>query len=53
MGRQGVRDGHAHAAIKMENQKGPSVDTGNSAQGCVGAWMGGGLGENGYMCVYG
>ena len=40
---QGVWDGHAHAAIKMENHQGPSVDTGYSAQGCVGARMGGGF----------
>ena len=40
---QGVWDGHAHAAIKMENHQGPSVDTGYSAQGYVGAWMGGGF----------
>ena len=27
--------------------------TWNSAQCCVAAWMGVGLGENGYMCMYG
>ena len=38
-------DAHGHTAVfKMQNQEGPTADTGDSAQGYVAAWMGGGFG---------
>ena len=37
----------------MGSQQGPAVSTWNFAQCYVAAWMGGGLGENGYMYMYG
>ena len=54
MGGQAVRGGHVHTAVfKMGSQQGPTVSTWNFAQCYVAAWMGGGLGENGYMYMYG
>ena len=51
---QGVWDGHVHTAIfKMNNQQRPTIQTQNSAQCYVAGWMGGCLGENGYMYMYG
>ena len=42
---QGGLDGCVHIAVfKMENQQGPIVSMGNSAQCYVAAWMGGELG---------
>ena len=50
----GVQDGHAHTAIfKMDNQQGPLYSTWNFAQCYVAAWMGGDLGENGCVYMYG
>ena len=37
----------------MDNEQGPTVYTGNSAQCYVAAWMGEGLGENGHKYMYG
>ena len=51
---QGVWDGHVHTAIfKIDNQQGLLYSTWNSAQCYVAAWMGGGFGENRYVCMYG
>ena len=41
------------AVFKMENQQGLPVETGNSAQRYVAAWVGGGLGENRYVYIHG
>ena len=47
-------DGHVHTAIsKMDNNKDLLYSTGNSAQGYVAAWMGGSVGENADMSLYG
>ena len=46
----GVWDAHVHAAdLKWMINKDLRYSTGNSAQGYVAAWMGGELGENGYV----
>ena len=45
-----------HSSIKMDDQQGPAVETGHSAQCYVAAWMGGELEggvENGRLYVYG
>ena len=39
--------------LKWITNKNLLYSTWNSAQCCVAAWMGVGLGENGYMCMYG
>ena len=39
--------------LKWMTNKELLYSTENSAQCYVPSWMGGGLGENGYMCVYG
>ena len=39
--------------LKWITNKDLLYSTWNSAQCCVAAWMGVGLGENGYMCMYG
>ena len=46
---------HVHTTIfKLENQQGPiPYSTWDSAQCYMAAWMGGELGENGYMYMYG
>ena len=47
-----VWDGHVYTVIfKMDSQQGLTVQ--HSAQCYVPAWMGGGLGENGYTYMYG
>ena len=46
----GVQDRHAHTAIfKMDNQQGPTAEHMGLCSMYVAAWMGGGLGENGYV----
>ena len=53
--RQGVWDGQVHTDIlKMDNQQGHTLDTGNTAQRYAAAWMGGEFGRDRYMymCVY-
>ena len=45
--------GHVHTAIFKMNNKDLLWSTWNSAQCFVATWMGGGLGENGYMYMYG
>ena len=47
----GVLDWHVHTAVFKMNNKDLLYSTGNSAY--VAAWMGGELGENGYMYMYG
>ena len=39
--------------LKWITNKDPRNSTGNSAQCYVAAWMGGSLGENGYVYMYG
>ena len=39
--------------LKWITNKNLLYSTWNSAQCCVPAWMGGGLGENGHMCMCG
>ena len=41
------------AVFNIDNQQGPMYSAENSAQRYVAAWMGGALGENGYMYMYG
>ena len=54
MDRQGVWEGHIHTAVfKMNNQQGHTVQHMEVYPCYVPAWMGRGLGENGYMYVYG
>ena len=51
---EGVWEGHVHTAVfKTDNQQGPKDSTGDSAQCYVAAWMGGDLGKNGYVHLYG
>ena len=51
---RGVWDGHAHTAMfNMDNQQGPTVSTGNSAQCHVTAWMGGQFGGEWIMYMHG
>ena len=38
--------------FKVDNQQEATYSTWNSAQHYVAAWKGGGLGENGCVCVY-
>ena len=48
-----VWDGHVHPAMfKMIADKDIRYSPGNSAQCYVSAWIGGGLGDNGCMCMY-
>ena len=39
--------------LKRITNKDPLQSTGNSAQCYVAAWVAGGLGENGCVCMYG
>ena len=50
----GVQDGHAHTTIfKVDNQQGSTVQHSELCSMLCGAWMGGGLGENGYLYTCG
>ena len=49
---EGVRESHVHTAVlKMSQQQDLLYRTWNSAQCCVPAWVGAGLGKNGYVCL--
>ena len=49
---QGAWDQHEHTALfEMENQQGPTVSSGNSAQCYIAAWMGGEIGGE-WLQVY-
>ena len=49
---QGTWDQHEHTALfEMENQQGPTVSSGNSAQCYMAAWMGGEIGRE-WLQVY-
>ena len=51
---QGVWDGHGHTAVfKMDDQQGPDSEHRGSTWCYVAAWMGGGSGESGHVCVCG